>query len=79
MKHPTEQDKTLVKEYLSKYLSADKTVSLVQYERLSQWLNGYTLQEIAQSEGVTHQAVQLSVSVLFNKVKRFGNEHHRES
>jgi predicted DNA-binding protein YlxM (UPF0122 family) len=57
---------------LNKYVQADQsTLTVKRYQRLVLWLNGDTLAQIAEAEGVSPQAVSYSVHRDYKMIKEF--------
>ncbi len=73
----TSQDKRTVAKYISPYIHevGESSMSLMVYQRLNMWLEGFSFAEIAAEEGVSTQTVNTSVKRVVEDVLAFAQEY----
>lgn len=76
-KYISRQDRRDAVVWLNRYVQAGHQLSLIRYKRLTMWLDGWTLRDIAKSEGdVSSQAVSQSVHRDYALIKEFATGQH---
>ena len=77
MHKTSQQEKDEVLRWIDKYVQNSPILTIRQYKRLACWLAGMTHQQIADEEGVSHQAVAQSVKRDVKKKLEFAKTYDK--
>lgn len=71
-------DKQKIIPYVYDYVNAGEPLTIQQYIRLMQWLEGETCKSIAEKDKVTEQAVAHSVKRDYDRIKKFAESNDKD-